>query len=349
MLLNKRNTISLCLLLLILLVISVISKEVIYETVVDGSCNNDDGSASGYCETQGTEVSSITANVYTCIERYNTLLQAYVDSLNDVTEKRENANMDNAFYQMNDDRLDAIDTADVTIAQACPVDYSIPDQYHFVNVAYDQHYLNWLNINILRSFGSRGCNVCSPLLGGNLNNDESMDLIDGKAPRLWSLHHIGFYDASQTDLLNTAIFDEYDIPNCNGIKQFYTDLERDTYSQTGYPVKIYFGVKKVGNAYKAYVAKDRGLVGLNKLTQGCAIPYIRPNQTIISENGGTINVTASTLQAPNVYMTQEAAPGNIEDQFMKADYIDPNYFTTITSCDYAGNEETLSVFGFFNV
>lgn len=337
MILNKRNTILLCLFLLILIVISVFSKEVLYETMDIANAISSLETASDYKgDTEGEQVSSVTRDVYLCIGRYNILLEAYKDSLNTINELRENPNMDNAFYVMPNSKIDIINTIDLRKSEECKRSYSYTDQYYFVNTAYEQHYLNWLNITILRNYGSRGCNVCSSLLAANLNNDESMGLKDGKAPRLWSLHHIGFYTATETDLSDNSIFDEYVLPDKNGIKKFYVDLERKTYGKNGQPVKIYFGVTKVANSYKAYVPKEYGMIGLNKLTQGCAI-------------SGTNNIKATILQAPNVYAAKGSPPEGLSDEMKKVSYIDTEYFNKITQGIYAGDNEKLSVFGFFNI
>ena len=57
------------------------------------------------------------------------------------------------FFEKNmpNSKIDIINTIDLRKSEECKRSYSYTDQYYFVNTAYEQHYLNWLNITILRN------------------------------------------------------------------------------------------------------------------------------------------------------------------------------------------------------
>lgn len=325
MILTKGNTIILCLFLLLLILTSVFCKEVLYYTKEEFCEGGVDGSD---CTTDPVEVKAVSArtyDVYTCIHRYNRLLEAYVSSLNAVSDVRKNLNMEHAFAD----------------GSMCPKSYSASDEVYFTNIAFDEHYLNWLNINILRSFGARTCNDCSMVLGGNLNNDKSMDKVDKdgvvKSPRLWSLHYIGLYDTTNSTIdFPGQSDDNFHVEPITNIKKFYINLEEKKHLQYGSPVKIYFGIKKFGNVYMAYTPKLTGLAGLNKLVQGCAI-------------SGTNGVTATLLENHSAHMTTEGPPAGTANEDRGAKYIDPSFFDIITGDDYRGSATEISVFGFFTL
>lgn len=323
MILNNKLSIIYCLILLFLLILSILSKEIIYE-------NLDDSDKEPSHET----------DAYRCMKRYNRLLEAYKDSLNNVSSLRENPNMDNSLFPLTEhaQNVAGVSTQDARKSANCPNTYSISDAHFFKNVSYDEHYINWLNISVLRHFGNISCNTtCSNFLKRNLNNDDSFDINNGISPSLVSLHHLGFYDSSSLNLPTVTTddgdFEVYSLEN-SSLKEFYIETVRRLYQEYQAPRRIYFGVGLVNDVYIVWLALENGILGLNKLIQGCAIL-----------NGGSTAPMASILTNTNV-VDLIYTPPDSTDNVNSINYIDPNYIHSLFQL-LPTSDNVISVFGFF--
>jgi len=353
MILNNKLTIRYCLILLFLLIIAILSKEIIYEnydvsnnsrlqSYLDGYKGAVDVSHNDYDYlTDGGTVESHETDGYICMARYNILLEAYKDSLNNVNSLRNNPNMDNSLFPLTEhvQNIEGVTSEDARKSANCPKTYSISDSHFFKNVAYDEHYMNWLNINVLRHFGNVSCNTtCSKFLQKNLNNDDSFDITNSISPSVVSLHHLGFYDSSSLNLPASAQegegdFEVHTLENTT-LKQFYIHKVKTLYEEYQAPRRKYFGVGKVGDYNKVWLARENGVLGLNKLIQGCAIL-----------DGGSNAPTVSILTNPDV-QDLTFTPLDMTNELNSINYIDPQYINNILQL-LPTSENVISVFGFF--
>jgi hypothetical protein len=346
MILNKKFSITLCILLLLIIVVSIFTKEIIFESFqnddqVDYTVSDVDINAFKTYEDNSNNISGLSTNGVKCLARYNILLDNYKKSLNNVNNLMKKSNMPNSLYIDDNDPVSGINSTDLEKSKSCDRSYSVSDSYFFKNVAYDELYLNWLNINILRHFGANSCNnLCSNFLGVNFQEDESMDIVDDKSPTLVSLHHMGFYNSNDLNLPNNGDNDDFKrLSMDGGFKKFYRALIEDLYYANNYPSKRYFGVINQNNTHIAYLAKQTGELGLNKLIQGCAIA-----------NGGTNSPEATVIRNYNIIdqnnLFPNGVPTDTPNVAKSVNYIDGSYFDTIVT--YLPTEENvISVFGFF--
>ena len=356
MILNNKLTIRYCLILLLLLIIAVFSKEIIYENLDISNNSRLQSYLDGYKGavdlthydydylTAGGTVESHETDGYICMARYNILLEAYKDSLNNLNSLMKNPNMPNSLFPVthHPQNVKGVSTEDARKSANCPNTYSVSDAHFFKNVAYDEHYINWLNINVLRHFGNVSCNTtCSKFLQKNLNNDDSFDISNNISPSLVSLHFLGYYDSSSLNLPTECDeennpcedFELHSLANTT-LKQFYIDTVKRLYQEYQAPRKIYFGVGLVNNIYIVWLAKHDGVKGLNRLIQGCAIP-----------DGGSTAPMVSILQNSNVE-DLSFTPSDMANELKSINYIDPQYINSILGL-LPTSENVISVFGFF--
>ena len=153
MILNNKLTITYCFILLFLIIIAIFSKEIIYENLDESNNSRLQEYIDGYKGavdvthydtdylTDGGAVESHETDAYICMARYNILLEAYKDSLNNITSLRYNPNMDNSLFPLSEhlQNVAGVKTEDARKSANCPKTYSISDGQFFRHVAYDEH------------------------------------------------------------------------------------------------------------------------------------------------------------------------------------------------------------------
>ena len=355
MILNNKLTLRYCVLLILLLLIAIFSKEIIYENLDVSNNNTLQDYLDGYKGAVDTKhystdyspdkdvIESQETDGYICMARYNILLEAYIQSLNNLNSLNKNPNMGNALFPLTEhaQSIEGVSTEDAEKSANCPKTYSVSDANFFKNVAYDEHYINWLNINILRHFGNHSCNFsCSKFLQKNLHDSNSFDIHNDVSPSLVSLHHLGFYDSSSLNLPASAKegegdFEVHTLAN-SSLKEFYIQTVERLYKEYQAPRRKYFGVGLVNDVYKVWLTRDNGVLGLNKLIQGCAIL-----------DGGTDSEIqdVSAMINPNV-KDLIFTPSSMADELRSINYIKPDYFVNILKL-LPRSENEISVFGFF--
>ena len=343
MILNKKFSLMVCVILLLLILVSVFTKKILYETF-DGSGNSDyEFSAVDVSDfnqfiqdsQENTEqIDQTTIDGMRCLGRYNKLIDNYKKSLNSHNDLMRNANMPNAHYL--DNPPSGISASDLENSRSCAPLYSVSDSHFYKTVAYDELYLNWLNISILRHFGNATCNhSCSNFLGINLHENESMGLENNIAPSLVSLHPIGLYNSGELNLPDSDNDDFRLISISNGtFRTFYRTLVKELYDENNTPAKRYFGIIYKDGTHIAYLAKQTGEIGLNKLVQACAVGNvgITPPTATLEKNSNVINLN-------NV-------PSNAPDMAKSVYYIPNSFFDQITA-NLPTEENVILVFGFF--
>ena len=355
MILNNKLTIRYCLILLFLLIIAILSKQIIYENYDVSNNSRLQSYLDGYKGavdvthydhdylTDGGKVESHETDGYICMARYNILLEAYKDSLNNVNSLLKNPNMPNSLFPLEAhiQNVEGVTTADAQLSAKCPKTYSVSDSNFYRNVAFDEHYINWLNINILRHFGNRSCNItCSKFLQKNLH-DDSFELSNDISPSLVSLVHYGYYDSSSLNLPEKCDennpcedFEVFYLTNGLTLEAFYKKKVEELYKENVAPRRKYFGVGKVGDIDTVWLVKADGVKGLNKLIQGCAIL-----------DGGSDAPEAKILTNSNV-ADLKYTPADMITELKSINYIDPIYISRILTFKPT-SENVISVFGFF--
>ena len=342
MVLNKKFSLMVCVLLLLLILVSVFTKKILYETF-DGTDETDyefsEVDVSEFnqfiqdSQNNTEQINQTTLDGIKCLGRYNKLLDNYKKSLNSHNDLMRNANMPNAHYL---DNVPGIGTSDLENSRSCEPLYSVSDSHFYKNVAYDELYLNWLNISILRHFGNATCNhSCSNFLGKNLHENESMGLENSIAPSLVSLHPIGLYNSEELNLPDNNNDDFRLISISDGtFRTFYRTLVKELYDENNAPAKRYFGIIYKDGTHIAYLAKQPGEIGLNKLVQGCAVG-----------NMGITPPTATLDQNTNV-IDLNNVPSNTPDMAKFVYYIRKSFFDQIIA-NLPTEENVILVFGFF--
>ena len=337
MILNTKFSLILCVLLLLILV-SVFSKEIIYETYNTGK------TTPNVIDINTIKIQDLIPDIDTldqptidgmkCLARYNVLLNNYTISLNNINKLMKNPNMVNSLFS--NPSPQGINEEELLNSQKCKPLYSISDSNFYKNVLYDEFYLNWLNINILRHFGNKtGNHICSSFLGVNLKDNESMSIENNISPSLVSLHSIGLYNSSELDLPPND--DNYFrvIPISKSFKDFYKTLVKEYYDQNTTPTKRYFGIiYKEGN-HVAYVAKQSGEIGLSKLVHGCAV----------SDRG--INIPEAKIENNTNIINLKNVPNNASNLVKSVNFISSDYFDGITDITRFVLKDVIRVYGFF--
>ena len=337
MILNTKFSLILCVILLSLILVSVFSKEIIYETYnIDRIAPRDINIADIKIKNLLTDINNLdqpTIDGMKCLARYNVLVNNYTKSLNNINKLMKKPNMVNSHFDK--DPPIGITKNDLINSQKCKPLYLESDSNFYKNVLYDEHYINWVNINILRHFGNNtGNHICSKFLGVNLQDNESMSIENNISPSLVSLHPIGLYNSNELDLPESD--DEYFevIPITISFKHFYTTLVKKLSAKNTPPAKRYFGIIYKDGNHVAYLAKQIGERGLIKLVQGCALGNKGPDIPVatITHNNNIKNLTV---------------PPNAPDLVQSVDFISSDYFDKITDISRFSIEGAILVYGFF--